>query len=149
MSKVQTGVSVSAVTAARDLRVLFGRLRRTLKEVAATDDLTASQASVLARLVKDGPSSASVLAGAERVRPQSMANTLAALEERALIVRTPDPEDGRRQVITLTAAGRDRAEGARASREEWLTRALQERYSERERATIVEALGLLDRLVQP
>lgn len=149
MARTVTRVSPSAVAAARDLRVLFGRLRRTLKEVAATDDLTASQASVLARLVKDGPSSASVLAGAERVRPQSMATTLAALEQRRLIARTPDPEDGRRQVIMLTATGRDRAEGARASREEWLTRALQERYSERERATIVEALGLLDRLVQP
>lgn len=149
MNEVGTRVPASAVTAARDLRVLFGRLRRTLKEVAATEDLSASQASVLARLVKDGPSSASVLAGAERVRPQSMAAILAALEERELIARAPDPEDGRRQVITLTAEGRERAEGARASREEWLTRALQERYTERERATIVAALGLLDRLVQP
>ncbi|MBO0826824.1 MAG: MarR family transcriptional regulator [Streptosporangiales bacterium] len=149
MNKAGTDVSTSAVAAARDLRVLFGRLRRTLREVAATDDLSASQASVLARLVKDGPTSASVLAGAERVRPQSMATTLAALEERALIARAPDPEDGRRQVITLTAAGRDLADGARASREEWLTRALQDRYSARERATINEALGLLDRLVQP
>lgn len=40
-------------------------------------------------------------------------------------------------------------EGARATREEWLARALQERYSERERATIVEALKLLDRVTQP
>lgn len=137
------------MTAARDLRVLFGRLRRTLQQVAATEDLSASQASVLARLAKDGASSASVLAGAERVRPQSMAATLAALEERELIARAPDPEDGRRQVVTLTAAGRERAEGARATREEWLTRAVQERYSERERGVIVEALRLLDRLVQP
>lgn len=142
-------VSPSAVVAARDLRVLFGRLRRTLKAAAATEDLTASQASALARLVRDGPCSPGMLAGAERVRPQSMATTLTALEAAGLITRAPDPEDGRRQVVTLTATGRERAEGARATREEWLARALQERYSERERATIVEALRLLDRVTQP
>lgn len=144
----ESDVSDRAVSAARGLRVLFGRLRRRLKEVAATEELTASQTSVLARLVKDGPSSASVLAGAERVRPQSMAATLSALRERGLVERGPDPEDGRRQVITLTAAGREHAEGARATREEWLTRAMQERYTEAERERIIEALELLDRLVR-
>ncbi|HEX6446816.1 MAG TPA: MarR family transcriptional regulator [Streptosporangiales bacterium] len=148
MNEVETRVSRSAVAAARDLRVLVGRLRRTLRQAAATEELSGSQASVLARLAKDGPSSASVLAGAERVRPQSMASTIAVLESAGLITRAPDPEDGRRQVVTLTATGRERAEGARASRAEWLARAMQERYTEAERATIVEALGLLDRLNQ-
>ncbi|CCB72351.1 putative MarR-family regulatory protein (plasmid) [Streptantibioticus cattleyicolor NRRL 8057 = DSM 46488] len=142
-------VSGTAVAAARDLRVLFSRLRRRLKEASATEDLTAPQTSVLARLVKDGPSSASVLAGAERVRPQSMATTLAALESHGLIARAPDPEDGRRQVVTLTPAGRERAEGVRATRDEWLARAFQDRYTDGERATITEALRLLDRLTQP
>lgn len=142
-------VSESAVLAARDLRVLVGRLRRRLKEVRADDDLSASQTSALARLAKEGPASASALAGAERVRPQSMAATLAALEERELVRRSPDPDDGRRQLVTLTAAGRERAEGAQAAREEWLTATLQERFTEQERAAIVEALRLLDRLSQP
>jgi len=138
-----------AAAAARELRVLFGRLRRRLMEVAPADGLSAPQASVLARLVKDGPSSGSVLAGAERVRPQSMAATIAALEEQGLIQRAPDPEDGRRQVVTLTEEGRRQAEGARAGREEWLAGALQERYTAAELGTIREAFDLLDRLVQP
>ncbi|HEY1441352.1 MAG TPA: MarR family transcriptional regulator, partial [Mycobacterium sp.] len=107
------GIGESAVTAARDLRVVFSRLRRRLRNVGIGGDLTPSQTAVLTRLWKEGASSASALAGAERVRPQSMATIVAALDQRGLIARTPDPEDGRRQVISLTEAGRERAESDR------------------------------------
>lgn len=139
-------VSESAAVAARDLRVLFSRLRRRLLEVATADDLTPSQTAVLIRLVKDGPASTSQLAGAERVRPQSMATTLAGLDRHGMIVRTPDPEDGRRQLVDLTPLGRRHGENDRKAREEWLVRAMQDRYSEPERRVVNEALTLLSRL---
>jgi len=142
------GVGDSAVAAARDLRVLFSRLRRRLRGLAIGDDLTPSQTAVLTRLWKEGASSASALAGAEQVRPQSMATIVSALGERGLIERTPDPQDGRRQVISLTEAGRQRAESARQVREEWLAHAMQERFSERERRMILDALSLLERLTE-
>ncbi|MGA8546599.1 MAG: MarR family transcriptional regulator [Mycobacterium sp.] len=140
------GTSESAGAAARDLRVMFSRLRRQLREVSTGSDLTPSQTAVLTRLWKEGASSASVLAAAERVRPQSMATILAGLARHDLIRRAPDPDDGRRQVISLTAVGRRRAESDRQVREEWLARAMQERYSERERRVILDALTLLQRL---
>jgi DNA-binding MarR family transcriptional regulator len=139
-------VSESAVAAARDLRVMFSRLRRRLLEVATDDDLTPSQTAVLIRLVKDGPASTSQLAGAERVRPQSMATTLTGLDRHGLIVRTPDPEDGRRQLIALTPVGRRHAENDRRVRDEWLVRAMQDRFTEPERRIVNEALALLERL---
>jgi DNA-binding MarR family transcriptional regulator len=139
-------LSESAVAAARDLRVMFSRLRRRLLEVATAEDLTPSQTAVLIRLIKDGPASTSQLAGAERVRPQSMATTLAGLDRHGLIVRTPDPEDGRRQLITLTEGGRRHAEKDRKVREEWLVLAMQDRYTDPERRVINEALTLLERL---
>jgi DNA-binding MarR family transcriptional regulator len=142
------GIGESAAAAARDLRVVFSRLRRRLRDVAIGGDLTPSQTAVLTRLWKEGASSASALAGAERVRPQSMATILAALDQRGLIARTPDPEDGRRQVVSLTKAGRERAESDRQVREEWLARAMHERYSERERRIILDALSLLERLTE-
>lgn len=137
---------VSAVQAARDLRVVIGRLRRRLREVSATHDLTPSQTSVLSRLDKDGPASASDLAAAEGVRPQSMAATIGVLEERGLVRRDPDPSDGRRQLVTMTPACREYIAGSRQAKEEWLARALHERYSEQELRTIAAALTLLDRL---
>jgi DNA-binding MarR family transcriptional regulator len=149
MAESVVGISESAARAARELRVVVSRLRRRLKEVYDAGDLTPSQTSVLSRLEKDGAASASDLAAAERVRPQSMAATLAALDERGLIKRRPDPGDGRRQLVSLSAAGREFIDDSRQAREEWLTRALQERYTEAERHTVIEAMGLLDRLTQP
>jgi DNA-binding MarR family transcriptional regulator len=125
---------------------MFSRLRRRLKSVATGGGLTPSQTAVLIRLWKDGSSSTSALAAAEQVRPQSMATIVAALDQHGLIKRAADPDDGRRQIISLTAAGRRRAESDRQVREEWLARAMQERYSERERRVINDALSLLTRL---
>ena len=141
-------ISESAAQGARDIRVVFSRLRRRLRDLTTGDDLTPSQTAVLTRLCKEGASSTSALAGAERVRPQSMAAIVAALEGHGLIQRAPDPDDGRRQVITLTRAGRKRAESDRQVREEWLARTLQDQFSERERRVIVEALALLQRLTE-
>ncbi|WP_433726276.1 MarR family winged helix-turn-helix transcriptional regulator [Nocardia sp. CA-129566] len=141
-------ISESAVRAAAEVRVVFGRLRRRMRELAADDDLTPSQAAVLSRLDKDGAASTSDLAAAERVRPQSMAMTVAALDRYGFVERRPDPADGRRQLLSLTAAGRERLRGDRQVRQEWLARTLQQRCTEAQRRTILEALALLDEVAQ-
>jgi DNA-binding MarR family transcriptional regulator len=142
-------LSESATRGARELRIVLSRLRRRLKETSDPRDLTASQTSVLSRLSKDGAATASELAAAERVRPQSMAAILAALDERGLIARRPDPGDGRRQLVSLSDAGRELVEDKRRAGEEWLARALQERFTESERHSLIEALALLERLTTP
>jgi len=136
----------SAVAAAHELRALFSRLRRRLQELSGDQDLTPSQAAALIRLFKQGPMSTSELAGAERVRPQSMATVVAVLDERGLITRSADPGDGRRQLLTLTTDGRRRAHSDRHQRQEWLVNAFTESYTESERQVILRALGLLGRL---
>jgi DNA-binding MarR family transcriptional regulator len=137
-SRTPAGISDSAARSARDLRVVFSRLRRRIREVATESALTL--------VGKHGAATASALASAEGVRPQSMAATLAALDQHGLIRRSPDPEDGRRQLVTLTEAGRERVEDNRQVREEWLARAFEDRYTEQERRTVLDALTLLERL---
>ena len=63
----------SPAAVAQRLRIFVGRLRRRMQDASSVGDLTAPQASALARLAMNEPSSTSQLAGAERVRPQSMA----------------------------------------------------------------------------
>ena len=142
-------IAESALRASADVRGVVGRLRRRLREVASDDggELSPSQMAVFNRLAKEGDSSASVLAAAEGVRPQSMAAILAALDAHGLIERRPDPEDGRRQLITLSVAGHERVVGDRQARAEWLARRLHEDFTEPERQTLIAAAALLERLV--
>jgi DNA-binding MarR family transcriptional regulator len=139
-------ISTEAAQLARELRYLVGRLRRRIKEAADTLELTPSQWTVVSRLERDGPATASELAAAERVRPQSIAANVAALDERGWLVRTPDPADGRKQLLSLSDTARAGISGVRQAREEWLSRALQDNLTAEERATVAEALTLLARL---
>ena len=132
---------------ARELRVGLSRLRRKLREVSSLDELTPSQTSVMSRLI-DGPKGTSDLAVLEGVRPQSMAATVAALEERGFVARHQDPEDGRRQLLALTDEAHAYVADNRSVRESWLAAALNDRYTARERQTIAEALKLLERLTE-
>ncbi|HEY2296111.1 MAG TPA: MarR family transcriptional regulator [Jatrophihabitans sp.] len=138
--------SLAATAASRDLIALFRRLRSRLREIPG-EGLTPSQTSVLLRLDKDGASSTTVLAIAEGVRSQSMTATLNALDERGLIDRRPDPEDGRRQIITLSRVGTARARTDRQGRHEWLAREMEQHFSSAELRTINTALAMLGELV--
>ncbi len=83
------------------------RITRRLRQAHAVGDVSLSEVSVLARLAADGADSPGSLAVLEHVRPQAMASTLAALEERGLVARTQHAADGRRAVMTITEAGRE------------------------------------------
>lgn len=127
---------------ASDLRVVLGRLIRRLR---AEHRFPYTQGVVLGRLDREGPQSVSDLAASERVRPQSMAQTVGDLEAEDLVVRRPDPDDGRRAVVNLTSAGRSELEADRRHREGWLVRAIEELPAE-DRATVERSIVLLRRL---
>lgn len=126
---------------------MVGRLRRRIKSVSGDTGVTPSQMAVLSRLMLAGEATMSDLAAAEGVRPQSMAAWLAALDEGGWLKRRPDPGDGRRQLISISDEGLRRVDDDRQVRTEWLANALQDRYDDEERQTIVRALTLLERLV--
>jgi DNA-binding MarR family transcriptional regulator len=132
---------------AQGLRALIGKLKRRLRDQAHIGDLTPSQVSVLLRLEKDGPGTASSLARAEGMRPQSMGPIIAALEGAGLVSGGPDPTDGRQTLLSLTDACRKWVEEGRAARQDWLTRTLQARLSPEEQDKLAEAVELLKRLV--
>ncbi|MFJ4716374.1 MarR family winged helix-turn-helix transcriptional regulator [Streptomyces sp. NPDC088785] len=142
------GVSASAAQAAHEVRVVFSRLRRRLRETYSSGDLTPSQTAVLSRLDKDGKASVSDLAAAEGVRHQSVATIVGVLVERDLVDRRADPGDGRRQLVFVTDAGHAFLEDRRRAGEGWLARALESECTESERRTLLEAAALLEKVVR-
>jgi DNA-binding MarR family transcriptional regulator len=128
---------------AHELRETLGRV---VRRVRAEPGPSVGRLAVLGRLDRDGPASISDLAACERIRPQSMAQTVHDLESAGLVSRRPDPADGRRAFVELTAAGHDLLQTTRARRETWLTQALERELDAAERALLHEALGLLSRL---
>ncbi|MFC9284480.1 MarR family winged helix-turn-helix transcriptional regulator [Streptomyces collinus] len=139
-TKDEDGVALAA-----GLRLAMGRIVRRLRQAHAVGDLTLSGVSVLARLAAAGPDSPGSLAELERVRPQAMATTLAGLEQRGLVGRTPDAADGRRAIVSITEAGRLVLEERRSESVDRLARALDE-FTPEERAALRAAMPLLDRL---
>ncbi|MFG3521363.1 MarR family winged helix-turn-helix transcriptional regulator [Nocardia nova] len=136
----------TAAAVAADLRVAISRLLRQLRAQAEGSDLTKSQSSVLIRLEQGGPATATQLAHAAGMRPQSMAKIVRALEEAGLIAGTPDPADGRKTVLDLTEAARDEFRTGRRAKEDWLTRVIEAEFTDAEIRQLADAVGLLDRI---
>jgi DNA-binding MarR family transcriptional regulator len=129
-----------------DLRAVLARLLRKLREATA-EAITPSQASALSRLSKGGVSTVSALAMAERVRPQSMAAIVEALEGLGLVTRSQDPNDGRRQIVDLTPEGWAQVEGQKEAGLAWLDEALSQQVSQAELITLAAATAILERIL--
>ncbi len=125
------------------LRLAMGYLVRRMR---AEHRFPLTQGSVLGRLDREGQKSIGDLAALERVRPQSMTQTIADLESDGLIVRSPDPGDGRRTLVELTERGLKTLNEDRRHREGWLARTIADDLTPREQRLLADTLPLLERL---
>jgi DNA-binding MarR family transcriptional regulator len=135
--------SRSVSRSASELRIVLGQLVRRLR---VEHRLPIPHGIVLSRLEREGPATTSSLAAAERVRPQSMAQTLGELEADGLVSRTPDPADRRQVLIAVTDRGREELAEDRARREGWLSQAIETELTPEERDVLVRAVPLLRRI---
>jgi DNA-binding MarR family transcriptional regulator len=139
------GSAVDTTRLASELRIVLGHLIRRLR---AEHRFSLSQGAVLGRLDREGTKSIGDLAIAERVRPQSMTQTISDLEAEGLIARRADPADGRRILVELTEQGRQTLNEDRREREGWLARAIAEDLSTQEQKVLTQAVALLQRLAE-
>ena len=139
----------SAHALAVELRMLASHLRRRLRQEASIAEWTESQRAVLLRLERQSGATVTELAQAEGVRSQSMGATVASLMEAGWVAGAPDPADGRRTLLSITAQTRKVFRQVRAAREDWLQRTIAARYSAAEQKQLASAVRLLQRLLEP
>jgi len=133
---------------ALEMRTLVGKLKRKLRDHSGHQDFNSSQAAVLLRLEKDGPATVSNLARTEAMRPQSMSAVIEPLEAAGLVNGTPDPNDGRQTLLSLTQKCRELMRERRAAKQDWLTKTILAKLSAQEQQQLVAALEILARLVE-
>lgn len=140
--------SSDAAPLAQDLRAIFRALRRRLREQAPVGELTPSQSAVLMRLDRDGAATASALARAEGMRPQSIGPIIAALDKAGLATSAPDPDDRRQMLISITPAHAELLRIRREARQDWLESTINTRLSPQEQEALGKAMALLWRIVE-
>ena len=148
MKGMDTPRSQGEASDAVRLAMAVSRLRSRIRIEAGlrSTGIPISQLAVLGRIIDEGPTTAAALAAGEHVTQQAIAQSLATLKGRGLVEKQSDPSDGRKSLVSATAAGRELMATIAASREEWLTRAVDAAVKPEERALLGEAIDLLERI---
>ncbi len=81
-------------------------VNRLVSEALAQEGLRRHHYSILATLDEVGPSSQAELSRCTTIDRSDMVAAVNDLVERAFVSRNPDPDDGRRNVVSITASGR-------------------------------------------
>ncbi len=144
---VSGDAQIEDATAVR-LALALKRLRARLREASSwsSAELSLSQLSILSRLFHDGPATAAALAAAEHVSQQAVAQSIATLKSAGLVCAARDPRDGRKSQISITDVGGGLRQSIIASRNSWLSRAVETTIDAGEKATLDRAIDLLERL---
>jgi DNA-binding MarR family transcriptional regulator len=121
-------------------------LTRRLRSERPAHGVSSSKLSVLGRLGRGGPLTATNLAAAERIQPQSLTRLLADLEQRGLITRRLDEIDRRQLRIEITPAGTKLLDQDVRQQTAWLAQAIPAVLSPVEREVLRLAAQLMQRL---
>jgi DNA-binding MarR family transcriptional regulator len=133
------------VELAARLRLVIGRLHRRFSR-RAVGGLTPSQLSVLVTVEQHGPLRLGDLATREVITPPTVTRLVASLQDRSLVNRVTDPEDGRAALIEVSKSGLVLLEEIRRERTAFIAQRLG-RLEPDERAHVASAVLLLEQLI--
>jgi DNA-binding MarR family transcriptional regulator len=128
------------------LRAAVLRTNRRLRQEAGAE-LSPTLLATLGTISRHGPLTPSELAQRERIQRPTATRLLARLEAPGYVTRTPDPQDGRSSLVSITDEGRELLIGLRARKDAFLARRLR-RLSSEERATLRRASDILEKLLE-
>jgi DNA-binding MarR family transcriptional regulator len=139
-------VEVEPAELASRLRVAGWRFARRMRRESAPG-ITPTLHGALHTIELHGPITAGQLASHEHVQKPTMTRTIAALVDQGLVLRTPDPLDGRVTWLQITPEGRKLLQRARRRTDEFLAKRVK-KLTREERRILDAAAGLLDRLAE-
>ena len=131
---------------ATELRDAVMALARQMRRHRPDAGLTLSQLEVLGEISRTGMTTPAELGARLHVRAQSLTDSINELAARDLVSRRPDPDDRRRQLLELTAAGQTLLSGDRAQRDAWLRDTMAAHLSELETGLLMLAAPVLRKL---
>jgi DNA-binding MarR family transcriptional regulator len=82
------------------------------------------------------------------MRPQSMSSIVTSLQDAGLVSGIPDPNDGRKTLMSLSKKCEKLLREARAARQDWLTTTILQKLSAQEQQQLSTTLELLSRLTE-
>src|SRR4051812_49037311 len=143
MSIQQTDVQL-----ATDLRTVISRLIKKLRTKNTTGEkLSLTERSVLSLLDEHKEMLPGELAMAEKITSQSMSAILNHLSELGYIKRKLSATDKRKVLVSLTREGQNVLYKRRHERDEWLSHAIQETFTQREQEMLRKMIEPLSRLI--
>lgn len=101
---------------------------------------------MLASVVREGPVTAARLASLEHVSAQAIAQSLAVLRAAGLVHSEPDPQDGRKKLISADRSATEMVDKLLTGRATFLTLAIDHVVAPDEREDMEKAIELLERL---
>jgi DNA-binding MarR family transcriptional regulator len=134
---------VDEIDLAEELRSAIGQLVRAGRRA---DTMAPGEAAVLGHLDRSGPQTTADLAARRRVTHQSVAKAVKELLREQHVRAEAHPTDGRKLLLHITPAGRDRLAQERRRRADWLSTAIRETLSPAEREELEACVPLLLRL---
>ena len=78
-----------------------------------------------------------------------MGAMIAELQANGLVTRNADPNDRRRQLLSLTKAGGRALADGRAARRTWLAQSIDDKLDTGEQKSLLIALALVRRIAEP
>jgi DNA-binding MarR family transcriptional regulator len=131
---------------ASHLRLTIARTARRLRQEGGTE-LSPSMTAALATIERHGPMTPSELATRERIQRPTATRVIARLEEMGLIGRTPDPQDRRSSLVSVTPDATALMAEQRTRKTAFLAERL-ERLGAEDRAALERAADVLERMLE-
>jgi DNA-binding MarR family transcriptional regulator len=133
------------VELAARMRLAIGRLHRRFSRRAIAG-LTPSQLSVLVTIEQNGPLRLGDLAAREVITPPTVTRLVASLQDRDLVIRASDPEDGRAALIEIAEPGRAVLDEIRRERTAYIAERIAQ-LDPQARAQVAPTVELLEQLI--